>query len=74
VNREEDKSERERERWIGRDERKGSSFEGLVMNDDMRFRVCMAFTSFEMMDGRWMADSGFEGLRERVNVDRVESN
>jgi hypothetical protein len=31
----------------------------------------MAFTSFEMMDGRWMADSGFEGLRVRVNVDRV---
>jgi hypothetical protein len=45
-----------------------------VMNDDMRFRVCMAFTSFEMMDGRWMADSGVEGLTVRVNVDRVESN
>ena len=32
------------------------------------------FYFFEVMSGRWMADSGFEGLRERVNVDRVESN
>jgi hypothetical protein len=46
VKREEDKSERERERWIGRNERKGSSLEVLIMNDDMRFSCMYRFYFF----------------------------